>query len=89
MINETRNHSVVLMIILILGPLTLTINNVLAADITCPNAGSSPPYVVCNGTPEDDNMQWSSKPDDMSGLGGNDQMIGGQKDDEFRVLLRA
>ena len=69
MIDKTRNHSVVVIIILVFGSLTLTINNVLAADITCPNAGTSPPYFLCNGTPEDDNMQGTSKPDNMSGLG--------------------
>jgi hypothetical protein len=87
MIKKTRNHYVVLIIILIFGSLTLTINNVLAADITCPNAGSSPPYFVCTGTPEDDTMQGSSKPDNITGLAGNDQMIGGQKDVEFNVCV--
>jgi hypothetical protein len=32
-------------------------------------------------------MQGTSKPDNMSGLAGNDQMIGGQKDVEFNVCV--
>jgi serralysin len=32
-------------------------------------------------------MQGTSKPDKMSELNGNDEMIGGQKDDEFGVCV--